>query len=243
MSSVGSSNGITGTFGPNVTALFNTTAPDYSQYPPLCVSALALVGQSCYSTTFANTNIFFAPTNLDQLCSNTCSNAVKYFASTMPVCGSLVIEAFSKTTGLLLYSYMEMISNYACIKVNGAYCYPQQVQVLTQNGISLVGPDAFSNVLQFTVNNNTILCSTCFQNQFKSIIGLKDLDPSLYPELQTGAGLIQKNCVATTTTTTSTATKTQTSTTAPSATTQSSARATSKYFAFVFAFLYFALNQ
>ncbi|KAJ3315253.1 hypothetical protein HDV04_003646 [Boothiomyces sp. JEL0838] len=134
MSSVGSSNGITGTFGPNVTAVFNTTAPDYSQYPPLCVSALALVGQSCYSTALANTNIF------------------------------------------------------------------------------------------------------------KSIVGLKDLDPSLYPELQSGAGLIQKNCVATTTTT-STATKTQTSTTTPSATTQSSARSTTKYFAFLFAFLYFASSQ
>ncbi|KAJ3323679.1 hypothetical protein HDV06_001409 [Boothiomyces sp. JEL0866] len=242
MSSVGSTNGITGSFGPNVTAIFNTTAPDYSQYPPVCVSAISMVGQSCYSTTLASTNIVFAPTNLDQLCGSTCGNAIKYFSSILPQCGSIVIEPFSKTTGLLLYSYLELIANYACVKDAGNYCYLSQAALLQQAGVSLVGPDAFSNVIQFIVSNNTVLCSTCFKTQFQAISSLKDLDPSLYPQLQTGAGLIQKQCV-TTTTTSKSMTSTQSSTSAPTATTTSSGNGLKSTIAAAFAVIFIAFSQ
>ncbi|KAJ3323680.1 hypothetical protein HDV06_001410 [Boothiomyces sp. JEL0866] len=185
---VGSTNGVTGTL------------------PDVCTQAVLNLSNKCYSSSSLQTNQIVTPANLDQLCGSDCGSAISNLKSNLGTCGSQIFDASSSTNGTLFYSYVELINAFACVKDSGSYCYTQELASVQSAGVSVTGPDAFSNVVQYLTSNTTLLCSTCIQKQFTAISQLNDLDPSIGPSLQSVAGLLNKACgTATTTTPTATA--------------------------------------
>ncbi|KAJ3315254.1 hypothetical protein HDV04_003647 [Boothiomyces sp. JEL0838] len=171
--------------------------------PDACTQSLSTITTKCYGASSLSTNQIVSAADLDKLCSSDCSSAVSNFKSNLGTCGSQIFDPSSNTNGTVLYSYIELINTFACVKDSGSYCFASEIAAIQAANVSVTGSDAFSNVAQYLTSNLTLLCSNCIQKQFTAISQLNDLDPSIGPSVQSLGTLLNKACGSSTATTAS----------------------------------------